>query len=272
MRIKLFQLQQLNLKKYLFILSTIFFFGCEVENIEYKTPYVFTDAPTSILTTSAILGGRVLGEGGKDVLEYGVVWSQQFPPTVQDSKRIEGTRLGVFSNRYEAFQPNTTYYFAAYATNEVGTNYGDVYEFITDNDPPCSPTQQNRINLGQSSINITDVSYENPPGFNDGNVEFEASSYSSTARITLQFNEIDGVLPFTGEYTTVTTFDTLSTRSNGEVILTITDFGFGSLGGGIAASGENIYITNNGTDITFTFCNVEVGSQYVVTGKYTYSE
>lgn len=259
-----------NIKNYAFTVFIIFFFSCEVENITYQTPYVLTDAPSSILSTSAILGGTVLGEGGRDVTEYGVVWSEQFPPTIQDSKIIEGTRLGTFSRRYEVFQPNRTYYIAAYAMNEVGVSYGGVYEFVTDSEPPCEPVQENVMNLGQNSIAISSVAFEDPPGFDEGNAQFETSSFGSAARIVLQFNEIDGEFPLTGEYTTVFGFDNQSIRSNGEVRLRIIDFSIGGLGGASAAPGEKIYVENDGQQITFIYCDVEVGSQYVFTGKYTY--
>jgi hypothetical protein len=235
---------------------------------------MITDEPISVLTNSAVLGGRVFGEGGKDVIEYGVVWSENFPPTINDNKVVEGMRLGSFSKRYSGFKPNTTYYYSTYGINQEGIGYGTTYNFVTNAKPPCSHPIDNRIDTNNNVngvINIDDVVYENPSGFNDGNVRFKTGTFSSTLRITLNFNEIGSDLPLTGEYITVISFDNQSIKSNREVMLSITDFGLGSLGGGKANSGKKIYVENDGFGhLSFTFCDVTVNNNYTLNGKFTY--
>lgn len=258
------------MEKNIFRAVLLLCFSCEVVNIDYLEPIMITYEPAGVRTNSAILGGYVLGEGGKDVTEYGIVLSETFPPTVDDNRFIEGERVGYFSKRYENLDPNTTYYYSTYGINETGVGYGQIYEFKTNPEPACSYSTNNFISLGESSININDVIYESPSGFNDGNVQFETRTSSSTLTITLQFNEINNALPFTGEYNTLSNFDNQSVKSNGEVKLIITDFGIGSLGGGNAKQGEKIYIENNGTNITFIYCDVNVADKYTLNGKYTY--
>ncbi len=261
------------MKKIISITFSLFFFACEVVNIDYLEPIMITGEPTSILTNSAIFSGRVLGEGGKDVIEYGIVWSESFPPTIQDNKSIEGQRIGIFSERYQGLKSNTTYYCSAYGINEVGVGYGVVYEFTTNSEPPCNPPIDNRIDLGEEILNIENIIFKNESlGFNDGNVQFQTRTSNSTAYITMQFNEINGDLPLTGEYITVNTFDNQSIKSNREVKLKITDFGIGSLGGGKADPNEKVYIQNDGTDnITFIFCNVVINENYTLNGKCSFT-
>ncbi|TCI95010.1 hypothetical protein [Tenacibaculum sp. M341] len=258
------------MKKLIIVFALFTLFGCEIENIDFITPIVLTDEPSSVLTNSAVLGGEVVAEGGKDVIEYGVVWSENSSPTINDNKSVEGERLGSFSNLYSNLKSNTKYFYSAYAISEIGVGYGKVYEFTTSSEPSCDPAIDNRIDTGVNQINIDMVKNQDPTGFNDGNIEFEASSGFSTARFFLQFNEINKSLPLTGEYKTVDLFDNQSTRSNGEVKLKITDFGLGSLGGGSAPIGETVYVENKDGKITFIFCGVNVGDVYNLSGKFTY--
>lgn len=265
------------MKKILFTLLSFAFFTCEIVNIDYLEPIMKTNEPTSVLTNSSIFGGRVLGEGGLDVIEFGIVYSENFPPTIEDNKSIEGNRIGYFSKRYDGLKSNTTYYCSAYGINETGVGYGEVYEFKTNAEPICSPVTNNRINTGNnvnSIISIDNVvSDDRFLGFNDGNVQFQTSTSWSTLRIILQFNEIDAELPLTGEYNTVYNFDNQSIRSNGEVKLNISDFGIGNLGGAESSPGNKIYVKNDGSgNITFIFCDVVVNENYTLDGKYTYNQ
>ncbi|TXE16286.1 hypothetical protein ES692_13250 [Psychroserpens burtonensis] len=260
------------MKKLLFISLCFLVFGCEIENISSTAPYMITYAPESILTNTANLSGKVLGEGGSNITEYGIVWSETFPPNINDTKRIEGERIGFFSTNYTDFNANTTYYCASYGINEIGVAYGQIFEFTTTSEPACEPTIDNYIDLGQSNIIIDTVDYENPSGFNDGNVQFETNTWTSALRMKLRFNEIDGNFPLTGEYTTVFEYDNQSTKSNGEIVVSITDFGSGSLGGGYAQAEQKVYVENDGSDnITFIFCGVTVSDDYELTGKFTYN-
>lgn len=261
------------MRKIILLIFSLIFFTCEIVNIDYLKPIIITYQPTSILTNSVVLSGQVFGEGGKDITEYGAVWSETFPPTIQDNKMVEGERVGYFNKRYEGFKSNTTYYYAAYGINEVGVGYGSVYEFKTNPEPSCNPTINNLINLGNGNISMNNIEFENSSlEFNDGNLQFETKTTGSTLKITLNFNEINGGFPLTGEYLTVSNFDNQSIKSNGEVKLSITDFGFGSLGGGKASEGQKIYIENDGSNnITFIYCNVNVSDKYTLNGKYTYT-
>lgn len=259
------------MKKLVLVLLCLLSIGCEVKNINYLTPIMVTDEPQSVLGNSAILGGRALGEGGKDITEYGVVWSTSFPPSVDDNKVIEGSRLGSFSSRYEGLESGTVYYYASYGVSEVGVGYGGVYEFMTTPEAPCDPVQDNYIDYRTNQENIRVVRLQESTSFNDGNIEF-IGNYGSWPQFILQFYEIDVALPKSGSYIIVNEFNNQSIKSNGEIKVSVSDFSIGSQGGGYGVPGDNIYVTNDTNGITFVFCDIPVGSNYILNGKFTYTE
>ncbi|ARK08850.1 cellulose binding domain-containing protein [Fibrella sp. ES10-3-2-2] len=98
-------------------------------------PTVTTEAVMSITTSSALLGGNVTANGGANVTERGVVYSTNNTPTIGGSgvtRMINGSGNGTFySQTITSLTPNTTYYVRAYATNSVGTSYGNSLSFTT---------------------------------------------------------------------------------------------------------------------------------------------
>ncbi|MGV3461676.1 MAG: hypothetical protein ACO1N9_14605 [Flavobacterium sp.] len=247
--------------------------SCSVENINYITPVMVTYEPQNVQRTSASVGGMVLGEGGKDVIEYGLVWGTAQNPTTADNKIAIGSRLGEFYNNYELFAPETTYYYRTYGTSEVGTGYGETYSFTTQGLPACNPTQNNRITPGQGAAPMTvyDVLFSNDFTVGDGNIQFETSA-NSPVRIYLSFNEINRRLPLSGTYTTVDTFDSLDPLSDGKVEMLVYNFGApGAYGGGKADTDQKIYVENNNGVLTFIFCDVVINEVYTINGKFTYT-
>lgn len=98
------------------------------------TPTVHTDPDVLLITqTSALPGGYVIDDGGAEVTERGICYSTTHNPTINSSKAYDDSfgRLGPFSKVITDLTPNTTYYFRAYATNSVGTGYGDELSFKT---------------------------------------------------------------------------------------------------------------------------------------------
>jgi hypothetical protein len=93
-------------------------------------PTLTTVVVTSITATSAISGGFIADEGGATITSRGVCWGTTANPTVSDSKTNDGFEDDFISNLIY-LAPNTTYYVRAYATNAVGTGYGDQVSFIT---------------------------------------------------------------------------------------------------------------------------------------------
>ncbi len=97
-----------------------------------------TTAVTSITTTTAVSGGNVTSDGGGAVTARGVCWATTTLPTTSDPKTTDASGTGVFESNLSSLLPGTTYHVRAYATNNVGTAYGNEITFTTD--PTVVPT------------------------------------------------------------------------------------------------------------------------------------
>ena len=95
-------------------------------------PEVSTNNITAIDTLNATSGGNVINDGGAQVTAKGVCWSLTQNPTVDlNTKTIDGNGNDPFVSRLTGLTPNTTYHIRAYATNSVGTAYGNDVVFTT---------------------------------------------------------------------------------------------------------------------------------------------
>lgn len=95
------------------------------------TPSVTTDNITSIGSNNAICGGEVFSDGGSSVTQRGVCWATSENPTTDNQKTENGQGTGTFESSISNLTPGTTYYVRAYATNSVGTAYGEQRSFAT---------------------------------------------------------------------------------------------------------------------------------------------
>jgi len=95
---------------------------------------VTTQAVTGIGSTTATGNGNVTYLGVPNPTQYGVVWSTAANPTVDLATRTEQGAVaatGAFISNIIGLTPSTTYNVRAYATNDLGTAYGDAVIFTT---------------------------------------------------------------------------------------------------------------------------------------------
>ena len=97
-------------------------------------PTVITTAITNVDITTAKGGGNVTADGGAEVTARGLCWATHLEPTIEDSFLVEGAGLGEFTCDITGLNENTRYYVRAYATNSVGTAYGNVTTLKTTDD------------------------------------------------------------------------------------------------------------------------------------------
>ena len=109
-------------------LVVIFASSCENDN---SVPVLLTSEVTDITHTTALCGGSITSDGGATVTARGVCWSTGQNPTIADNKTTDGTGVGSFTSAMTGLTANTTYNVRAYATNSVGTAYGNVISFTT---------------------------------------------------------------------------------------------------------------------------------------------
>ena len=124
-------------------------------------PTVTTAQVSDIKTTTATCGGNVTSNGGYTITARGICWSStSSTPTSEDNHTNEVADNGVFSSLMTGLEANTTYYVRAYATNEVGTAYGESVIFTSGNGLPSVETIDPGENITSSSIgavgNVTD--------------------------------------------------------------------------------------------------------------------
>ena len=103
---------------------------------------VTTTTPSNITETTATLGGEVTSDGGNAVTERGICLSEEVNPTIDDVVNdvtfTMGAGLGVFTDDYSGFIPNSTIHVRAYATNSTGTVYGEDKVFTTTASAACT--------------------------------------------------------------------------------------------------------------------------------------
>src|SRR5664280_2196449 len=102
--------------------------SCKKEDV---IPTLTTTALTNITTTSVTSGGLISKDGGATVTARGVCWSTTSNPTVGDSHTSDANGAGSFTSDITGLTPNTLYHVRAYATNKVGTAYGNDVTFTT---------------------------------------------------------------------------------------------------------------------------------------------
>ena len=97
-----------------------------------ELPVVTTNDVTDITDNSAVSGGVIVDDGGGDIIAKGVVWSMRPNPTIESSNYTDdGDGLSSFISRLTDLRQGLTYYVRAYATNVVGTAYGEDKQFTT---------------------------------------------------------------------------------------------------------------------------------------------
>jgi sugar lactone lactonase YvrE len=94
-------------------------------------PSLTTTEASAITAITATLGGNVTSDGYASVTARGVCWSTSPNPTTADAKTTNGTGTGIFESAITGLSPVTAYYVRAYATNSVGTVYGNEFSFTT---------------------------------------------------------------------------------------------------------------------------------------------
>lgn len=96
-------------------------------------PTLTTNSISSIKSTTAISGGNISSDGGSNVTARGICWSTSVNPTTNNNKTIDGSGTGVYSSNLSGLAINTSYNVRAYATNSIGTSYGNNLSFTTTN-------------------------------------------------------------------------------------------------------------------------------------------
>lgn len=127
------------MKKAFKILSMSFFVafmatinGCKKDPALQSDLPTLTTTPVSLITTSsATAGGTITDNSGAEVTNFGVCWSTDPYPTLNNDATTPGSGLADFTCNLTDLYSGTLYYIRAYAVNSAGIAYGEQLIFTT---------------------------------------------------------------------------------------------------------------------------------------------
>ena len=196
-------------------------YGEEISFVCEALPTVTTTQPTNLSYTSVTIGGNVTDDGGLEVTEHGVVYGTNQNPTIEDSKVIGGSGLGAFTCNLTDLQDGTTYYVRAYATNEVGTAYGEEVTFTTGqevsiSDPTGTENGYGYVDLGLSVKWATmNVGASSPEDYGDYFAWGETSTKSTYDWSTYKW--CNGSYDSLTKYNTTSSYGTVDSKTTLEL-------------------------------------------------------
>ena len=114
----------------------ILFYSCKKsDGPTQPTPQIATVTTTStstVTTTSVSVSGNVSADGGATVTSRGFCWGITPGVVISGSNYVNsGTGTGTYSASINGLNPGTVYFVRAFATNSVGTAYGNELSFTT---------------------------------------------------------------------------------------------------------------------------------------------
>ena len=115
------------------LLLVLFFASCKKGKYP---PYVETGFINKLKSTSVLIVSSKTDDGNDDgngdpVVQRGVCWGLNPNPTLSNDFTINGSGFGSFESSLTSLEPNTTYYFRAYAKYNKGVKYGEQKSFKT---------------------------------------------------------------------------------------------------------------------------------------------
>jgi uncharacterized protein (TIGR02145 family) len=119
--------------------------------LSQRVPIVISTSISNLSQTGAVSGGTITSDGGQAVVARGVCWSTSQNPTTSNSKTNDGTGTGTYSSTLSNLSPSTTYYLRAYATNGLGTGYGNQLVFTTGTPTLATLTTAEVVNVSNNS-------------------------------------------------------------------------------------------------------------------------
>ena len=153
------------------------------------TPTVTTKAVSILSETTALSGGNITFDGGVAVTVCGICWDTLPNPTVSGIHTTDSASMGIFTSSMMNLTPATTYYVRAYATNSVGTTYGQEISFRTYSSCPGAATVTdhegnvyNTVQIGNQCWTRENMRCTTSPSTGTMILEFPAGYYSYTGK------------------------------------------------------------------------------------------
>ena len=110
-----------------------------------------TGDASAITKVSGMVEGSIAGPGDKEMIEYGICWSQENSVPTTANHRVKASQ-SPFQITVSPLEAGTTVYYRAYAITGAGTGYGEVKSFNTlDATLPILSTKTAKINQVSSN-------------------------------------------------------------------------------------------------------------------------
>lgn len=136
----------------------------QTKTFQPQVPIVETVDMEIVGASEAVFECKIQSNGLAEITTRGVCWSKNTNPTISDSKVETDNEFSSNEFRLSMLLPNTQYFIRAFATNSIGTAYGETVSFTT---KPASKLTVITKKTGTSYLNsavwtgyITDFSYE----------------------------------------------------------------------------------------------------------------
>ena len=125
-----------------------------VTTLARTVPTVLTSSVSDITGSSATVEGIVEFDGGEEVTGRGVVYGTNPEPTLQDNVKWSHSKDSVYSVCLDNLSDGTVYYVRAFATNSLGTAYGEELSFTTEAFSVPTVSTLSIDNVGSSSATV----------------------------------------------------------------------------------------------------------------------
>lgn len=147
---------------------------------------VTTTELTNATDTSVTSGGNITSNGGSAIIERGVCWSNSENPTITDNKLVDQSGSNNFVSNITGLKGGQTYYIRAYATNSIGTQYGQSISLTT-------TVKSEKITLGTGYTNDVYYSLKNGVIAQVPRANWDIAFSVSTRSSSIIINEGSGV-------------------------------------------------------------------------------